>query len=103
MSDRAQKAYAIFRGGFRNDATTPPHWDNLEPWMRDAITVAHFQGKLDAPDPAALVDRFLAWPLPKSVCSDGCVTDANYQFPRSGTNLLTAEEAKQMIEHLLCN
>jgi hypothetical protein len=49
----------------------------------------------------ALVDRFLAWPLPQSVCSDLCVTDRNYKFPRSGTNLLTASEAQQMIEHLL--
>lgn len=49
----------------------------------------------------ALVDRFLAWPLPKSVCSDACVTDSNYKFPRSGTNLLTADEARQMIEYLL--
>lgn len=48
-----------------------------------------------------MVDRFLAWPLPKSVCSDGCVINANCKFPRSGTNLLTAEEARQMIEHLL--
>jgi hypothetical protein len=48
----------------------------------------------------ALVDRFLAWQLPKSVCSDGCVTDQNYKFPRCGTNLLTADEARQMIEHL---
>jgi len=50
---------------------------------------------------AALVDRFLAWVLPKSVCSDTCVSDPNYQHSRSGTNLLTADEARQMIEHLL--
>lgn len=48
-----------------------------------------------------LVDRFLAWNLPKSVCSDTCVTDAKYQHSRSGTNLLSADEARQMIEHLL--
>lgn len=49
----------------------------------------------------ALVDLFLAWPLPKSVCSDRCVIDPNYKFSRSGTNLLTATEARQMIEYLL--
>jgi len=49
----------------------------------------------------ALVDRFLAWPLPKSVASDQCVTNPNYEHSRSGTNLLTADEARQMIEHLL--
>lgn len=47
-----------------------------------------------------LVDRFLMWPLPKSVRSDQCVT-MDYPFPRSGTNLLTADEAKQMIDYLL--
>ena len=47
------------------------------------------------------VDRFLAWPLPQSVCSDLCATDSNYKFPRSGTNLLTANEARQMLEHVL--
>jgi hypothetical protein len=46
-----------------------------------------------------LVDRFLAWPLPKSVCSDQCVCVPNYPN-RVGTNLLTADEARQMIEHL---
>lgn len=47
----------------------------------------------------SLVDRFLAWPLPKSVRSDMCVT-MDYDFPRSGTNLLNADEAAQMIRHL---
>ena len=48
-----------------------------------------------------LVDRFLAWPLPKSVCSDAIVTEHNYAHPRSGTNLLTADEARQMLEYVL--
>ena len=48
-----------------------------------------------------LVDRFLAWPLPKSVCSDLCVTTHEYPYPRSGTSLLTADEAQQMFEYLL--
>ena len=50
---------------------------------------------------AALVDRFLSWPLPKSVAADLCATDANYPHPRCGTNLLTADEARQMLEHVL--
>jgi hypothetical protein len=49
---------------------------------------------------SALVDRFLAWPLPNTVCSDLCVTDRDYKFPRSGTCLLSADEARQMIEYL---
>jgi hypothetical protein len=52
-----------------------------------------------------LVDRFLQWKLPDSVCSDTCVTDKGYaeRFPgtRSGTNLLSAGEARQMIEYVL--
>ncbi len=46
-----------------------------------------------------LVDRFLAWPLPESVCCDRCATMPNYPN-RSGTSLLTANEARQMFEHL---
>lgn len=49
----------------------------------------------------AMVDRFLSWPLPKSVCSDLCVTSQEYPHPRCGTNLLTAVEARQMLEHVL--
>lgn len=51
-------------------------------------------------DTKDLVDRFLAWPLPQSICSDVCATDAAYKFPRSGTNLLNADEARQMVEYL---
>ena len=47
-----------------------------------------------------MVNRFLSWPLPSSVCADACAMDRNYPH-RSGTNLLTAIEAKQMIEHII--
>lgn len=47
-----------------------------------------------------LVDRFLAWPLPDSVCSDLCATKQGYPH-RSGTTLLSAAEAKQMLEYVL--
>jgi hypothetical protein len=50
---------------------------------------------------AAMVDRFLSWPLPKSVCSDTCCSDSKYQFPRFGTSLLAADEARAMLEHVL--
>ena len=46
------------------------------------------------------VDKFLAWPLPESVCSDKCVTERGYPHPRVGTNLLTADEAGQMFDYL---
>jgi len=50
-----------------------------------------------------LVDRFLAWPLPKSVLCDGCVVMRDYPHSRSGTNLLTADEARQMVEYLFAS
>lgn len=46
-----------------------------------------------------LVNRFLAWPLPESVCSDLCVTRQGDKH-RSGTNLLTEGEARQMFEYV---
>jgi hypothetical protein len=47
-----------------------------------------------------LVDKFLAWPLPDSVAADAiaCTQGAPH---RTGTNLLNATEARQMIEYLL--
>lgn len=49
-----------------------------------------------------LVNKFLAWPLPESVCPDLCtnVTREQYPHPRIGTMLLTAIEAEQMIRYL---
>lgn len=47
-----------------------------------------------------LVDKFLAWPLPDSVCSDLCATKQGYPH-RSGTTLLAAHEAKSMFEYVL--
>ena len=49
-----------------------------------------------------LVDRFLAWPLPDSVCSDLCATKQGYPH-RSGTTLLSATEARQMLEYVLAD
>lgn len=47
-----------------------------------------------------MVDRFLTWPLPDSVCSDPCASMPGHPH-RSGTNLMTAVEARQMLEHVL--
>jgi len=52
------------------------------------------------PDMQSLVDRFLSWPLPASVRPDECALDVTYPH-RHGTNLLTADEAKLMLEHVL--
>ena len=51
-------------------------------------------------DIAKLAERFLGWPLPESVCSDLCATKQGYPH-RSGTNLLSYVEAKQMFEYVL--
>lgn len=50
---------------------------------------------------AEMVDLFLNWPLPESVCADPCSTKQG--TGRQGTNLLTATEAKQMLEYVLSN
>ena len=48
-----------------------------------------------------MVNRFLAWPLPETVSADGCATNPAYPHPRSGTNLLNAEEARAMLVYVL--
>jgi hypothetical protein len=45
---RARLAYETFRGGFVK-SKPPPHWDDLQQWMRDAVLVAYLQGTLDGP------------------------------------------------------
>ena len=45
----------------------------------------------------AMVNRFLTWPVPASVYPDGTPG----QPGRAGTNLLTADEARQMLEHVV--
>ena len=52
-------------------------------------------------DKKTLVDRFLTWPLPKTVAADLCATKPEYPHPRSGTNLLTAAEAEAMLVYVL--
>lgn len=47
-----------------------------------------------------LVEKFLTRPLPATVCCDLCATKQGNP-DRTGTNLLTASEAREMIEHLL--
>lgn len=64
----------------------------------DLIKALRERVALDADN---MADKFLCWPLPKSVHSDLCVTDNSYPFPRMGTNLLTADEAKLMVDYLL--
>jgi len=44
-----------------------------------------------------LIDRFLTWPVPATVHPDGTPG----QPGRSGTNLLSAAEARNMLDHVL--
>ena len=46
-----------------------------------------------------LVDRFLSCPLPDSVCSDLCATKQG--SGRSGTNLSSGTEAKEVLSKVL--
>lgn len=56
-----------------------------------------------------MVDRFLCWKLPKDFCPDAGISfkptkPDGYDLPGwwpVGTNLLTAEQAREMIKHLL--
>jgi hypothetical protein len=47
-----------------------------------------------------LAERFCAAPLPESVCADFCATKSG-QAGRSGTNLLTIDEAKEVLRFVL--
>lgn len=47
-----------------------------------------------------IVDRFLSCPLPEGTKADPCVCNPHHPH-RTGTNLLTAAEAKQMLGSVL--
>lgn len=47
-----------------------------------------------------MVDRFLSWPLPETVCADPCASMPGTPH-RSGTTLLNATEAEAMFLHVL--
>ena len=48
-----------------------------------------------------LAERFCAAPLPDSVCADLIATQPTTTFRRTGTNLLTVDEAKAVLSHVL--
>ena len=63
---------------------------------------------MDKAKMSKMVDRFLSWPLPKDFSPDGGIVFKNSPDARGyapyqpiGTNLLTAEQARGMIEHIL--
>ncbi len=61
------------------------------------MTLAAPTNHAEAEVPAALVDRFLTWPVPADVYPDGTPG----QPGRTGTNLLSAPQAKAMLQHVL--
>jgi hypothetical protein len=49
----------------------------------------------ELPTLEVMVDRFLAWKCPPSVCPDG------KKGEQTGTNLLSGAEAREMLQHVL--
>jgi hypothetical protein len=83
--------------------------DLMRGWFANAIMAGFDTATNRARDAAsadatneiqALANRFLAWPLPASVRSDPVAMIPNTPH-RTGTTLLTADEARQMFEHVL--
>ena len=53
-----------------------------------------------------MVSRFLNWRIPKDFMPDGGVLFVPVNHPNAwpvGTNLLTATQARKMLEYVLCN
>lgn len=86
------------------------------PALDDHEAVREFAASLDAEDAKAdadefdptpdikdLVNRFLSWQLPDSVCVDAVcgMPGDQLNIHRVGTNLLTAVEAEAMLRHVL--
>lgn len=61
--------------------------------------------RAERPQMATLVDRFLSWPLPSTVCTDGYThvpaSVRRSDWTGSGTNLLSGVEAEAMLAHVL--
>lgn len=65
-------------------------------WLAPLYTTPRAAAGMDS-----MVQRFLAWPLPDSVFADLCATRRPEPGERrSGTNLLSAIEARAMLEHV---
>lgn len=73
----------------------------LPPEVASALAMALTLGGVEMVegglDPEVLVQRFLTWPVPADVYPDGTPG----QPGRTGTNLLSAPQAKAMLQHVL--
>ena len=69
--------------------------------IQDVIASEHYFTAADAVSHPvvgdAMVSRFLAWPVPADVYPDGVPGKDG----RTGTNLMTAQQARQMLEHVV--
>jgi hypothetical protein len=72
--------------------------DALERWKLWQIRSREI-GRLRIPNTEEMVNRFLSWKLPESVMADQCACERTGSL-RYGTNLLSADEAREMIYHL---
>lgn len=88
-SDQSQDALKLARH-ILADAQFRPDWANYKQGCADG----HAEGREVTED---MVNRFLQWPVPASVYPDGIPGKPG----RTGTNLLSAIEAKAMLEHVL--
>lgn len=88
----AIRALKIAAPMFYGDPNRPirPDWANYQQGRKDGAAEA-----VEVTD--ELVSRFLQWPVPESVYPDGVPG----QPGRTGTNLLSAIEARAMLEHVL--
>lgn len=81
------------------------HSDAAESHMHDCITDALDDPVATAPNVSEkMVSRFLSWPLPNDFTPDCGVTFTQINRPHmwpSGTNLLNANQARQMLEYVL--
>lgn len=74
--------------------------------QRDVATGTALEMAAETPRIYAMVQRFLGWPLPKDFAPD-CFVSFDRDAARSnnsqpiGTNLFTADQARQMFEHAL--
>lgn len=88
-------AHRMGRGSTEQEAIQ----DVIAKWNRRASLTS--APSIHSGDLDNMVSRFLSWSLPTEVCADPCASMSGYPHHRSGTNLLTAPQARVMLEHVL--
>jgi hypothetical protein len=79
-------------------ANHPAHAGYISWSPADVFARAYTENKPDdTSELQAMVDRFLAWPVPADVYPDGTPGKPG----RTGTNLLSAPQAEAMLRHVL--